>query len=174
MTDHTAGTTRRATIRPAGDMVILAESPTIRTEVLHFATEARNQFWDLTEIAREVLARTEVRHGQVTVYTPHTTTTLLINESETGFLNDFRRMINTVVPEDAYYEHDDHELRTENVQEDEFLNGQAHCRQALVGSASVAVPVVEGELLVGRWQRILFAELDQARERRVVFHIQGL
>ena len=35
------------------------------------------------------------------------------------------------------------------------------------------IPVVEGELLSGRWQRIMFAELDQARQRRVVFHAQG-
>lgn len=154
-------------------MVVLVAAPSIRTEVLHFNTEARDQFWDLTEIAREVLAATEVRHGQATVYTPHTTTTLLINESETGFLNDYRRMIERIVPADSYYEHDDHELRTENMQEDEFINGQAHCRQALVGSASVTVPVVEGELLVGRWQRIMFVELDHARERRVVFHVQG-
>lgn len=156
-------------------MTVLAESqsPPIRTEVLHFATHARDEFWDLTEITREVLDRSGVRHGQVTIYTPHTTTSIVINESETGFLNDFRRLIEDVVPVDSYYEHDDHDLRTENLQEDEFLNGHAHCRQLLVGATSVTVPVVDGELLAGRWQRILFAELDQARDRRVLFHAQG-
>jgi thiamine phosphate synthase YjbQ (UPF0047 family) len=43
----------------------------------------------------------------------------------------------------------------------------------LAGSASVTVPVVEGELLLGTWQRVMFLELDQARERRVVIHSQG-
>ena len=173
MEDH--ATTRRATRRPTGEMTLLAASPApaIRTEVLHFTTSEPNQFLDLTEHAREVVARSGVRHGQVTVYTPHTTTSLVINESETGFLNDFRRLLATVVPDDTYYEHDDHELRTENLQEDEFLNGHAHCRQLFTGATSVTVPVVEGEVLLGRWQRILFAELDQARERRVVFHAQG-
>jgi thiamine phosphate synthase YjbQ (UPF0047 family) len=42
-----------------------------------------------------------------------------------------------------------------------------------VGSASATVPVVDGELLLGTWQRVMFLELDQSRERRVVFHVQG-
>ena len=157
-------------------MTVLAQSqtPPVLTQVLHFATTAGDEFWDLTDIAREVTARSGVRHGQLTVYTPHTTTSIVINESETGFLNDFRRLIGSTVPAESYYEHDDHELRTENLQEDEFRNGHSHCRQMLVGTASVTIPVVDGELLFGRWQRVMFAEFDQARERRVVFHVQGV
>ena len=155
--------------------MLLAESkaPAIRTEVLHFKTSGGAEFWDLTDIVREVVARSGVRHGQITVHTPHTTTSVVLNESETGFLNDYRRLMNRLAPADGYYEHDDHEMRTENLQEDEFLNGHAHCRQMLTGSASVTVPVVEGEILLGTWQRVLFGELDQARERHVVFHAQG-
>ena len=167
---------RRATRRPEGTWTVMAaaKDPSIRTEVLHFATTVANEFLDVTEDAREVTIRSGVKHGQLTVYTPHTTTSIVVNESETGFLNDFRRLIDAVVPEDAYYEHDDHDLRTENLQEDEFINGHAHLRQLMTGATSVTVPVVEGELLLGRWQRLLFAELDQARDRRIVFHVQGI
>jgi len=168
--------TRRATKCPEGTLTVLAssENPRIRTEALHFRTTTGLEFWDLTEIARAVVKRSGVKHGQVTVHSLHTTTSVFVNELETGFLNDFRRLIGEVVPVDRYYEHDDHELRTENLQEDELLNGHAHCRQLLVGSSSVTLPVVEGELLLGSWQRILFAELDQARDRRVVVHAQGV
>ncbi|MFH2073457.1 MAG: hypothetical protein ABIJ75_11465 [Actinomycetota bacterium] len=71
-------------------MTLLAESrhPAIRTEVLHFKTTEGAEFWDLTEIVREVTARSGVRHGQVTIHTPHTTTTIILNDSETGFNND--------------------------------------------------------------------------------------
>jgi len=171
--DHT--TTRRATRRPDGSLTVLAASdePRIRTEVLHFHTNHGTEFWDLTELVREVVGRSGVRHGQVTVHTPHTTTSIVLNESETGFLNDYRRMMDRLTPVDEYYEHDDHEIRTENLQEDEFLNGHSHCRQMLTGSASATVPIVEGEVLLGTWQKVLFAELDQARERRVVIHAQG-
>ena len=167
-------TTRRATTRPEGDVVVLAESPGIRTEAVHFKTTSSNEFLDMTDLAREVVARSEVRHGQLTVYSPHTTTSIVVNESETGFLNDFRRAVELLVPEDRYYEHDDHSVRTENLQEDEYINGHAHCRQLMTGSTSVTVPVVDGEVLMGQWQRLLFVELDQPRERRTFFHVQGV
>jgi secondary thiamine-phosphate synthase enzyme len=172
--DHT--TTRRATRRPEGALTVLAtsDSPRIRTEVLHFSTTSRDEFWDLSDVVREVVERAGVRHGQVTVHTPHTTTTIVLNESETGFLNDYRRAMTDLVPADRYYEHDDHELRTENLQEDEYVNGHAHVRQMLVGAASATIPVVDGQVLLGTWQKVLFGEFDQARERRVVIHVQGV
>jgi secondary thiamine-phosphate synthase enzyme len=167
---------RQATKTPRGTPVVLASSddPAIRTEALHLTTEGSDEFWDVTDLTRAVVVRSGVRHGQVTVYSPHTTTSIVINESETGFLNDFRRLIDGIIPAGGYYEHDDHEVRTENLQEDEYLNGHAHCRQLLVGQPSVTVPIVEGEVILGQWQRVLFVELDQARERRVFFHAQGV
>lgn len=166
-------TTRTATRRPTTSGTLLAESPGIRTEVLHFQTQAASEFVDLTDDIRKCVSNSGVRHGQITVMSPHTTTSVVINESETGFLNDFRRLLSSMVPIEGYYEHDDHEVRTENLQEDEFINGHAHCRQLLVGSTSVNIPVVDGELVLGRWQRVLFVELDQARDRRAVLHVQG-
>lgn len=168
-------TTRRATRQPLTMLTVLAASPdaNILTEVLRFDTEAANEVLDLTDLVREHVGRSGVRHGQVTVMTPHTTTSVVINESETGFLNDFRRLIGDLVPIEGYYEHDDHEVRTENLQEDEFINGHAHVRQLLVGATSLTVPVVEGELVIGQWQRVLFIELDQPRTRRAILHSQG-
>jgi secondary thiamine-phosphate synthase enzyme len=169
-------TTRRATRRPEGTQTVLAAtaSPRIRTEVLRFHTSAGLEFWDLTEIVREMVARAGVRHGQVTIHSPHTTTSVVVNEAETGFFNDFRRFVHDTLPAEGYYEHDDHALRTENFQEDELVNGHAHCRQVVIGSASATLPIVDGEVLLGTWQRVLFLELDQARERRVIFHAQGV
>ncbi len=168
-------TTRRATKRPAATVTVLARTAeaAILTEVLHFETGAANEFLDLTDHVREHVSRAGIRHGQVTVMTPHTTTAVAINESETGFLNDFRRLIAEMVPVEGYYEHDDHEVRTENLQEDEFINGHAHVRQMRVGTTSATIPVVDGELVIGQWQRILFIELDQPRARRAILHTQG-
>jgi len=168
--------TRRATRRPEGTLTVLAESesPCIRTEVMHFSTNHGREFWDISGFVRDVVARSKVRHGQVTVHTPHTTTSIILNESETGFHNDYRRIIEGMVPADGYYEHDDHELRTENLQEDEYINGHAHIRQMLIGSASVTIPVVEGQVLLGTWQKVLYLELDQARDRKVIVHAQGV
>lgn len=143
------------------------------TSVLHFETERGVQFFDITEDVRELVGRSAVRHGQVTISTPHTTTTIAVNEVETGFHNDFRATLDRLAPVGVYYEHDDHDLRTENLQEDEFINGHSHVRQMITGSTSLTIPVVEGELLLGQWQRILYLELDQARSRRAIVHVQG-
>ncbi len=174
MTDSTP--IRQATRVPVGPRTVLAtsQSPAIRTEALHLTTTEPNEFWDLTEVVRDIVSQSGVRHGQVTVYSPHTTTSVVVNESETGFLNDYRRMIQESVPEGIYYEHDDHTVRTENMQEDEFINGHAHVRQLMVGQPSVTIPVVAGEVLLGQWQRIMLVELDQARERRAFIHSQGV
>lgn len=168
--------TRWATREPDGQTVVLAaaSTPPLRTEVIHFSSSAANEFWDLTPLVHSVVARSGVTNGQVTIYTPHTTTSIVVNEAETGFLNDFRRLIGSQVPAGIYYEHDDHDLRTENLQEDEFVNGHAHCRAMLVGSPSVTIPVAGREVLLGRWQRVMFAELDQARARRAFVHVQGI
>jgi secondary thiamine-phosphate synthase enzyme len=167
--------TRKACKEPTTEPVVLAtnEQPPIRTEALHLSTSESNEFWDVTAVVRDVAKRSGVRHGQVTVCSPHTTCSIVVNESETGFLNDYRRAIERIVPVDAYYEHDDHDVRTENLQEDEFLNGHSHVRHLLVGQPSVTLPVVDGEVLLGQWQRVIFVELDQGRDRRVFIHAQG-
>ena len=167
--------TRRALRRPEGTTTVLAATsePRIRTEVLHFHTTGSLEFWDLTDLVRRAVASSGVRHGQVTVHSPHTTTSVVVNEAESGFFNDFRRLMEDAVPAERYYEHDDRHLRTENIQEDELVNGHAHCRQVLAGASSVTLPVVDGEVLLGSWQRVMFLELDQARGRRVVIHVQG-
>ncbi len=171
-----ATTSPWTTREPNGKTVVLAATsdPLLRTEVIHFSTTAPNEFWDLTRLVHEVIDRSGLTNGQATIYTPHTTTSIVVNEAETGFLNDFRRLLESQVPAGVYYEHDDYELRTENLQEDEFVNGHAHCRAMLVGSPTVIVPVVEGEALLGRWQRVMFVELDQARARRAFVHVQGV
>ena len=101
------------------------------------------------------------------IFTPHTTTAILINESETGYINDFKRKIEELVSSDSYYEHDDWEVRTENMQEDENVNGRSHVRGSIVGTTAITLPIVDGEILLGRWQRIFFVELDCSRSRRL-------
>ena len=84
-------------------------------------------------------------------------------------------LIESLVPLAGTYQHDDLEARTENLDDDphDVPNGHAHCRQALLGSASQAIPIVQGELQLGRWQRVFFLELDRARDRRVLIQVMG-
>jgi len=70
------------------------------------------------------------------------------------------------------YRHDDPALRTVNLTPDERINGHAHCR-ALMLAPSACLNVIDGCLQLGRWQRVLLAELDGPRERQVAFLILG-
>ena len=151
-----------------------SESNKSSTSALHFDTEETNQFCDFTEAVLEIISKSGIKHGSVTLFTPHTTTAVVINESETGYINDFKKKIEQLVPSDAYYEHDDWDLRTENMQEDEHVNGRSHVRGTIIGSSGVTLPIINSELIIGRWQRLFFVELDCSRSRRLFVQTQDL
>ena len=98
-----------------------------------------------------------------------------MNEFEQGFLEDFATLLKRLVPSDGYYAHDDWDKRTENICEEdvEFGNGHSHCMSMLLGSAGESIPVVDSQLQLGTWQRVLFLELDRERDRRWVVQVVG-
>ena len=158
------------------DLVELHKSTSNKsaTYALHFDTEETNQFCDFTENVQNLISVSNIAHGSVTISTPHTTTAIIINESETGYINDFKRKLEELIPSDSYYEHDDWDLRTENMQEDENVNGRSHVRGTIIGSTGVTLPIINSELIIGRWQRLFFVELDCARSRRLFVQTQDL
>ena len=99
-----------------------------------------------------------------------------VNEWERGFLEDFAVLLKRLVPSEHYYAHDDWDRRTENVCEEdmEVGNGHAHCMSMLLGPAGESIPVRDGELQLGQWQRILFMELDRERDRRWLVQVVGV
>ncbi len=132
------------------------------------------QFIDVTDDVRGVVAKSQVRNGMALVYSPHTTCAVVINERESGFIADFEELLDGLVPACGDYRHDDHARRTENLEDPhEVPNGHAHCRGALLSSSSETIPIHDGELLLGRWQRIFLVELDRGRERKVFLQVIG-
>jgi len=130
---------------------------------------------DITEDVREIVHESGVVDGICCVYSPHTTCCVRVNEFETGFFEDFARLLRRLIPNDAYYAHDDWDRRTENIcpEDMEIGNGHAHCMSMLLGSAGESIPVTEGGLALGTWQRILFIELDRERDRRWLVQVVG-
>jgi secondary thiamine-phosphate synthase enzyme len=138
-------------------------------------TEGGLSVRDITDEVAEAVRESGVRDGIVCVYSPHTTCCVRVNEFEQGFLEDFARLLRQLVPSDRYYAHDDWGRRTENICEEdmELGNGHAHCMSMLLGSAGEAIPVRDGELCLGTWQRVLFLELDRERDRRWLVQVVG-
>ena len=56
----------------------------------------------------------------------------------------------------------------------DFGNGHSHCMSMLLGSAGESIPVRDGELCLGTWQRVLFLELDRERDRRWLVQVVGV
>jgi secondary thiamine-phosphate synthase enzyme len=147
------------------------KSSTLPIEVL---LQRRHDALDLTDELRRAIKDSGVTEGCAVAFCAHTTCALLVNEWEDGALEDFRRRLDALVPGDVYYAHDDLDRRTQNLQEGhERANGQSHVSQMLLGATSHAIPVGAGEPLLGQWQRLLLIELDEPKERTVLFHVFG-
>lgn len=131
---------------------------------------------DLTEELVAAIENSGVTDGCVVAYCAHTTCSLLINEWEDGILEDVRRRLRALVPDDAYYAHDDPARRTQNLslEEEERINGAAHVAQMIVGGTSHAIPIEAGAAVLGTWQRLFLLELDAPKNRRVTFHAFGV
>jgi secondary thiamine-phosphate synthase enzyme len=130
------------------------------------------QFIDLTGELTSLVAASGVVNGTVNVQSRHTTAAIVVNEDEPLLLEDLKRTLEGLAPRGADYRHDDFSVRTANLTPDEQPNGHAHCK-ALFLRASETVNVVNGELQLGRWQRVFFVELDCARAREVSVLVMG-
>ena len=139
-------------------------------------TERSSQLIDVTDELHAAVERADVENGMALVYSPHTTCAIVINEHESGFIDDFNELLAELAPEDGrYYRHDDLDIRTEGIEDDTGLypNGHSHLRAGLLSSSSQTVPIVDGNLMLGRWQRIFFCELDRSRPRKIFIQVIG-
>ena len=139
-------------------------------------TERSSQLIDVTDELHAAVERADVANGMALVYSPHTTCAIVINEHESGFIEDFNELLAELAPEDGrYYRHDDLEIRTEGIEDDTgmYPNGHSHLRAGILSSSSQTVPIVDGNLMLGRWQRIFFCELDRSRPRKIFIQVIG-
>jgi secondary thiamine-phosphate synthase enzyme len=144
------------------------------TRTFEITPSARFDWIDLTDELRSAVKDSGITDGMVVAFCRHTTCALIINEWEDGAMADFRERLEFLVPDHVYYAHDDMDRRTQNLQEShERKNGHAHVKQMLLGATSHSIPVVSGEPMLGRWQRLLLVELDDPHDREIVFHVFG-
>lgn len=152
-------------------MQTLSSARTCHHALLDFQTRRSTEFIDLTSQLTRLVDSCGVRTGTITVQTRHTTTAIVVNEFEPLLLADFEAMLERIAPERMAYWHDELSLRG-NVPADERRNAHAHCR-ALLMPASAVLTIVEGRLHLGRWQRVMLAELDGPRQREVSVVVAG-
>jgi len=144
------------------------------TSTVTVVPDERYAYLDLTDELQRAIKDAGVTDGLAVAFCAHTTCALLINEWEDGVLADFRaHLIGAVPHEGVYYRHDDFEIRTQNMHEDERKNGHAHVKAMLLSATSHAIPVVAGEPALGAWQRLIFFEMDEPKDRVITFTVIG-
>jgi secondary thiamine-phosphate synthase enzyme len=147
-------------------METLAPAFVYRHTRVRIATERSTEFIDLTDSLEAFLAESHIVTGFLNVQSLHTTAGIVVNEGEPLLLEDFASLLHRVAPDDVAYQHDDEEARTTNVNPGERPNGWSHCKALLLGS-SACLNVLNGRLLLGRWQRVFLVELDGPRSREI-------
>ena len=123
-------------------------------KALTIVTPQREVFIDITDQVNDVVKESSQASGLCLVFCPHTTAGLTINEcADPDVVCDMRMALGKAVPDGGLWRHREG-------------NSPAHVKASLMGS-SVMVPVVEGELGLGRWQGIFLCEFDGPRTREV-------
>jgi secondary thiamine-phosphate synthase enzyme len=146
---------------------------TARTALVTVEAARRLDFIDVTAEVERVVAEAGASDGFVIAFSRHTTCALLINELEDGVQEDLRARLDHLFPPSIYYAHDDLAIRTQNLLPGERANGHAHVAQMLMGGTSQTIPFAGGELLLGRWQRLLLLELDEPKPRELIVQVHG-
>ena len=145
--------------------------------IIEVNSSAEPEFIDITDDVQLAVENSKIQNGIVTVFTRHTTTGIVVQENEPLLLEDFKDFLVRIAPPHENYGHNDFNRRTVHMHDDECPNGHSHCQQLLLGS-SETIPLIEGEMPLGEWQRIFMVELDGEKanmisHREVVVQILG-
>jgi len=132
------------------------------TDYLWFDTKTRRDLINITPRIAEIVSAAGVREGLCLVSAMHITAGIWVNDHEQGLWQDFWEWVETVAPSGRDYQH-------HRTGED---NGDAHLKRTLVHH-QVLLPVTEGQLDLGPWEQVFYAEFDGRRRKRVVVKVIG-
>ena len=137
-------------------------------ETITIPTEARTEFLDITKQIREVISNHEIQDGLLVLNSLHTTSAVFVNEFQAAIIDDLKGLLERLVKERDSYRHDD-----PRVSDCERGNAHSHLRSMLLGR-SVVVGISGSELSLGRFQSIIFCELDGPRDRSLDIQLMGV
>jgi secondary thiamine-phosphate synthase enzyme len=127
---------------------------------LRLRTSTKRELIDLTSQVADVVARAGLDEALCSVYVPHATAAIVINENDDpNVCVDVLDLLNRLVPGGVWL-HD----RVDG-------NAAAHIQATILGPGET-IPVRQGRLLLGRWQAVMLVELDGPRERDVVITVR--
>ena len=152
--------------------IVTAPAPSDVHSLFRVSTSRAPQFIDVTDVVAGLLESSGLESGIAVVTSQHTTASIKLNENEPELLRDMEKFLCDIASPNVYYRHNDFAIRTCNMEEDECPNAHSHCQHLLL-NASESIPVQDGKMMLGKWQRIFLVELDRPRPRNVVVSFLG-
>ncbi len=131
------------------------------TEYLWFETRQPREFVNITERVRSIVRTSGIQEGLVLVSAMHITAAVYVNDDERGLLSDIERWADRLAPPGDYAHHRTGES-----------NGDAHLKNLLLGH-QVLLPITRGDLDLGPWEQVFYAEFDGQRRKRVIVKAIG-
>jgi secondary thiamine-phosphate synthase enzyme len=134
----------------------------VYTEYLTFKTKARYEMVHITQEVDSIVRNSGVDDGLCFVSPMHITAAIYVNDNESGLIEDINQWLEKLAPRNPNYRH-------HHTGED---NADAHLK-ALLLHHETTLPVTNGRLDLGTWQRIFYAEFDGQRAKRVIVKVLG-
>ena len=134
-----------------------------KTTYLTFNTQARHEFINITEQVAKTVAESGVKEGICLINAMHITSSVFINDDESGLHRDFNRWLEKLAPYslEEYF----HNRTGED-------NADAHLKRQVMGRETV-VAITNGKLDFGPWEQIFYGEFDGQRQKRVLVKVIG-
>ena len=132
------------------------------TDYLWFNTKHHREYVNITAEVEKAVQQSSIKEGMVLVSAMHITASVYVNDAESGLIQDIDDWLQKLAPDGVNYRHH----RTGEV------NGDAHLKSLLMHH-QVILPVTNGQLDLGPWQQVYYAEFDGQRRKRVVIKVMG-
>ena len=135
----------------------------VHTEYLTIETKDRYEMVHLTPRIEEIVRKSGVADGLCFVSPMHITAAVYVNDNESGLIDDIAVWLEKLAPRWPGYKH--HQTGEDNA--------DAHLK-ALLLHHETTLPVTNGRLDLGQWQRVFYAEFDGQRKKRVIVKVMGV
>lgn len=132
------------------------------TEYLTFHTRKHREYVHITPQVEALVKKSGVKEGMALVSAMHITAGVYVNDDESGLIQDIDKWLEELAPFQQDYKH--HQTGEDN--------GDSHLKAILVHH-QVILPITNGKLDLGTWQRVFYAEFDGQRSKRVIVKIMG-
>ncbi|MBE3561847.1 MAG: YjbQ family protein [Ktedonobacteraceae bacterium] len=132
------------------------------TSYLTFNTRMRKEIIPITDQVEHIIRESGIQEGLALVSAMHLTASVIIQDEESGLWQDIMEWAEKVAPENPHYKH-------HRTGED---NGDAHLKNLLLHH-QVVLPITQGRIDFGPWQRLFYVEFDGQRKKRVLVKVIG-